>query len=241
MSLQIKKNTEPNFKRSKFTVDTILDKKLDVFDLTGLINKSHFSVFLGRPGSGKSSLLISFLKTPELFKKVFRTILLACPPNSRASISDDFFGKNLNEQQIYDHVDLETLVEMNNIAQANALDGDNTLIIFDDCQMFFKEKQNLKYLNHMLANRRHARLTVWMAVQNYFTIPKMVRSNITNIFAFNLGKKEAEAIFDELFEIHKDRFLDVMNAAFKQPHDYLFLDTASQRLFTRFNEIILPS
>ena len=73
------------------------------------MNKSNFTLFLGKAGSGKSSLLISFLQTPSLFKKVYHNIFLFMPSNSRNSIRNGFFDKNLPADQIYDDVNLENL------------------------------------------------------------------------------------------------------------------------------------
>ena len=64
------------------------------------MNKSHFALFLGKAGSGKSSLVISFLNSKEAFKKCFHNIFLFCPANSRSSIKDDIWEKNLEEEQI---------------------------------------------------------------------------------------------------------------------------------------------
>lgn len=79
----------------KFSVDTELDSKLNAYEITSLMNKSNFTLFLGKAGSGKSSLLISFLQTPALFKKVYHNIFLFMPSNSRNSIRNGFFDKNL--------------------------------------------------------------------------------------------------------------------------------------------------
>ena len=51
-------NKIPTLKMPKFSVDTELDSKLNDYELTSLMNKSNFTLFLGKPGSGKSSLLI---------------------------------------------------------------------------------------------------------------------------------------------------------------------------------------
>src|ERR1700722_2904644 len=109
-TISIKKNKVPDIKRPEFSVDKPLHKKLDDFELTKLLNKTHFSLYLGKPGSGKSSLAISFLQTPGLFKKVFHDIILFCPKNSRSSIKNDFWGKNLPETHIYDELTLENLM-----------------------------------------------------------------------------------------------------------------------------------
>ena len=45
-----------------FNVDGKLKNNLDNIEIFKLMNKSHFALFLGKAGSGKSSLVIIFLK-----------------------------------------------------------------------------------------------------------------------------------------------------------------------------------
>jgi len=53
--MNIIKNPIPKLKMPTFSVDTKLDKKLDDYELTKLMNKSNYSLFLGKAGSGKTS------------------------------------------------------------------------------------------------------------------------------------------------------------------------------------------
>ena len=48
-----------------------------------------------------------------------------------------------------------------------------------------------------------------------------------------------ENIFNEMVEQHKKLFQDILHFVFDKPHNFLFLDTNSQRLFKNWNEIIL--
>ena len=89
--MNIIKNKEPKLLMPSFSVDTQLSKKLNEYDITRLMNKSNFSLFLGKAGSGKTSLMTSFLKTPALFKKVYHNVFLFMPSNSRNSMEDNFF------------------------------------------------------------------------------------------------------------------------------------------------------
>ena len=240
MSIKVITNKPPALKMPKFSVDNELDSKLNDFEITSLMNKSNFTLFLGRAGSGKSSLLISFLQTPSLFKKVFHDIYLFMPSNSRSSIRNGFFDKNLPEDQIYDDVTLENLQAVYDKAQESAKDDLNTLLIFDDVQKYFKG-ENEKLLLHMINNRRHARISIWFACQTYASIPRQVRQGLTNLFIFKVNKIEMENIFSECIEQHKKAFLDILNFVYDKTHNFLFLDTNSQRLFKNWDELILPS
>jgi hypothetical protein len=240
MSITIKHHKAPDLARPRFTVDGELDPKLNKFEITSLMNRSTATVFLGRAGSGKSSLLISLIKTKSLFYKTFHTILLYMPQNSRQSIKDSFFDKMLPANQIYDDVTLDNLHEGYDIAQANARDGYNTLVIFDDVQSYLKGECE-KFLLHILNNRRHARLSCFFACQTYHSIPRQVRQGITDLFVFKVSKVEMQNIFNELFETQKDRFIDILQHVFQKPHDFMYLNTNSQRMFSNWDELLIES
>ena len=48
-----------------------------------------------------------------------------------------------------------------------------------------------------------------------------------------------EQIFDEVVELPKDYILPLIKLAYDEPHQYLFINTDSQRLFKGFDEIII--
>ena len=238
MSIEIKNNKIPKLVMPSFTVDHILADKLNKFEIFKLMNKSNFTLFLGKAGSGKSSLLIGLLGSKTGFRKVYNQIFLFCPPNSRQSIKDGFWSK-LPEEQIYDELNLDNLQEVYDAAQKNALEGMKTLIILDDVQKALKGKCE-KFLLHIINNRRHSFISIWIAAQNYYQIPKSVRSGLTDAFIFKASKKEMESINEEQIETTQDKFLDIIHKyCFKEPHDFLYVNTNTQRLFSNWNELIL--
>jgi GTPase SAR1 family protein len=237
MSITIKRNDEPRLKKPSFVVDGKLHDKLDNYEITKLMNKHSFSLFLGRAGSGKSTLLISLLQSPKLFKNVYHTIILFCPPNSRASIKNDFWSI-LPEEQIYDELNLDTLTEAYNVAEANAAEGFRTLIVLDDVQKSLKGECE-KLLLHMVNNRRHAALSIWMACQTYKSIPRQVRQGLTSLFIFKIQKGEMATIFDEQVEIADSVYKEILDLSYKKPHDFIFIDSNSQRIFINWDSVII--
>ena len=238
--IHIKHNETPKLKKPTFSVDGKLHDKLDDFEITKLMNKHNVSLFLGRGGSGKSTLLISLLQSRQLFKRIWHKIILFCPPNSRGSINNDFWGKNLEDEDIYDELTFDNLQEAYDIAQANRDEGLRTLIIFDDVQKQMKG-ENEKLLLHMINNRRHASLSLWLACQNYISIPKQVRQNLTDMFVFKVSKVEMGNIFTEHLEVSKEVFEKLQQMLFKLPHEFLYINTLSGRLFQNWNEVIIEN
>ena len=238
--IHIKHNPVPKLNKPTFSVDGKLHDKLDDFEITKLMNKHNVSLFLGRGGSGKSTLLISFLKSKPLFKRIYHKIILFCPPNSRGSINGDFWASNLEDEDIYDELNFDNLQEAYDIAQANRDEGLRTLIILDDVQKQMKG-ENEKLLLHMINNRRHASLSIWLACQNYISIPKQVRQNLTDMFVFKVSKVEMSNIFNEHLELSKDIFEKLQQMLYKVPHEFLYINTLSGRMFQQWNEIIIEN
>lgn len=235
-NIVIKKNKAPNLKVPKFNVDNQLHEKLNEYELTKLLNKHNFTLFLGKAGSGKTSLEISLLSS--IFKKVYHNIFLFAPSNSRASVSNSFWEKHIPEDQIFDDLSLEALEYTYDYAQDNASQGFNTLIIIDDNQKYLKDIEIQKLLLHMVNNRRHAQLSIHLLCQNYFTIPKQVRMALTNLFVFKVSKPELTNIFEEQIETSKDLFDKILSISFNKKHEFLFIDSTTKRIFLNWDEIV---
>lgn len=236
--IRIKHNECPPLKKPSFLCDTKLHTKLDSYEATSLINRSNFTLFLGKPGSGKTSLMVSLLDTPQLFKKCFHKIIVFMPSHSRGSLKNNIF-EQLPEEQLYDRLDAEAINEVFDQIESNAEDGKFTLIILDDVQQNLKDKYVAKKLLEIAANRRHLKTSIWLLAQTYKSIPRQIRQVITNLFVFKINKTEMENIFSEQVELFKEHFQRILKKAYMEPHDYLFIDTSSQRLFRGFDEILL--
>jgi hypothetical protein len=219
-------------------VDGRLAQHLEKDPIFTLMNKSHFCLFAGKAGSGKSTAAFSFLGSENAMKGVFETVILFMPPNSRASIQGGpSFGKGVNVV-LYDDMTPDTLNEAYDMAQQNALAGRKTLIIFDDMQRFFREKENKSIVLHMVNNRRHARLCLWAICQNYLSLERPLRSGITDVFMFKSSKKEMEAVVDEQLEMSPAAFREIQPFLAGDAHGFLYLNTLTQKLFSGWSEIV---
>ena len=235
--LKLKTNKKPMLNIPSFNVDGKLKNNLDNIEIFKLMNKSHFALFLGKAGSGKSSLVISFLNSKDAFKKCFHNIFLFCPSNSRSSIKDDFWENNLETEQIYDDLNIDNLIDAYSKIEIDSDNNFKSLIILDDVQKNLKGDCE-KLLLHIINNRRHNRICIWICCQNYKTIPLQVRLALTDLFIFKVGKGELENIYEELTEIDKNKFNIITNNAYKVDHSFLYLNCLSQRLFNNWDEIV---
>jgi len=236
--IKIIKNEIPKMKQPKMNVDNILHEKLNTYPLLSTLNKSFVLALIGKSGSGKSHFLISLLKSKPLMNKVFENIIIFIPPSSRSSISDDFWDNNLPAENIYDELNLENLMEAYDKCKANAEEGYKSLLIFDDTQRDFKGDCE-KLLQHICNNRRHDRISIIFAVQSYKALSRTARHALSNLIIFKVNKSQMKDIFDEQIETMKEKFDEILQLAYKNPHEFISIDTNNQKLFNNWDEILL--
>jgi len=237
--IQIIHNKKPNLKKVKFSCDSKLSDKLDDFELTKYLNKSHFLCFLGRGGSGKTSLAVNLLRNKELFYRCFNQIFLISPSTSRQSIENNFFDKKINPNDIFDELTIETLENINEMTKENSDQGKTSLIIIDDQQKALKEPAISKLLLQMNNNKRHQKLYIWILNQNYISIPKQIRQNITDFFIFKLNKVEMNNIINEHIELSEKKIEQVLENCFQEPYSFMYLNSNNQKIFSNWDEIVI--
>jgi DNA replication protein DnaC len=235
--INIKQNEKPNLPVCVMNCDGGLHDKLDKYDLTKFLNNHSTNLLIGKSGSGKTSLLYSFFKSPKLFRKVYHTVYLFQPQASRHSMNDKIF-ETLPEDQKYDELTAENLYNVMDKIKNEDKDFNNAILI-DDMGAYLKDNDNLKVLKELIFNRRHMRTSIWFLTQTYISVPKEIRKLFSNIFVFRVSKTELTTIFDELVEQKKEYITELSKLVYDKPHQYLFINTDSQRLFKGFDELII--
>ena len=231
MSIKIKKNKAPEMKPCQMLCDDGLDPKLNAYDLTKFLNCHQASVIVGKPASGKTSVLYSFFKSKKLLKSVYDKIFLFQPETSRASMKDPIFDA-LPDEQKFNELSLETLQDME-----SQLEG-NSVIIFDDMTAYLKDGSIQKKLKELIYNRRHLHLSIFFLVQTWLSVPKDIRKIFTNLFIFRVNKAEFKTISDEMIEGHSDKTDEILRLVYDKPHQFLFINVDSQRCFKNYDEIL---
>lgn len=238
MSITIKKGIDPGLEPPGFVCDKVL--KQDVpppFDL--LVDGYKFCVFIGRPGSGKTSFLYSLFKDRRCLKKTWNNIILVCPQASLNSIKkkDNIF-KDLSEEKFY--TDLENIDQIKEQIKAYASEEENTALLIDDCMSSLKDHYIEKVLIDLVANRRHYRLSLFLTSQIYERIPLRVRKLINiAVIMYKPSKKEITLLFDELLEKKQEVAEQIYKIAFKNQFDFLLIDIVKQKIFARYDQLII--
>jgi energy-coupling factor transporter ATP-binding protein EcfA2 len=233
--IRIKVNEKPVLKACEMNCDKPLHSKLEKYELTKFLNKHSSNIMIGRPGSGKSSILNSFFSS--ILKKVYHKVFLFIPNNSRASVKDSPFENILEEQQ-FGELTLENLENVMSIIKSSDK-SKNNIIIFDDMTSHLKNPEVLKQLRELMMNKRHLRTSIVFLVQSFKSVDKTMRKLFDNFFIFKVSKEELMTIGDEIIEINKDVLMQISKMVYTEPYKYLFYNSSSERLFDGFDEIII--
>lgn len=241
MKITLKEHNKPNLPICEMICDNGLSEHLNKYELTKFLNCHSINLFIGRPRSGKTSLLYSFFKgsgKQKLLKKCFHNIYLFQPQNSRSSMKDNIFEEKLRDENKYDELTAENLEEVLNKIKA-ADHYENNCIVFDDMGAFLKNNDVKRLFKELVYNRRHLHTSIYFCNQSWLSIEKDLRKLFTNIFLFKVTRSEMEKLMDEVIETKKDYMIDIMKFVYDQPYQWLFINVDSGRLFKKFDEIIL--
>jgi adenylate kinase family enzyme len=213
--------------------DKKLHPKLDDYELTKFLNCHSTNLIVGKPGSGKTSMIYAFMKSKKLLAKVYDKIYLFQPEQSRASMKDKLFDQ-LPEEQKFDELNIENLEYIKD----NLDEDENIAIIFDDMGAYLKNNETKKMLKEFIMNRRHYHMSIYFLCQTYYSIEKDIRKLFSNLFIFKCSRHEMLNITSEMIEQHNDKINDIVKIVYDKPHNFLFINVDSQRMFRGFDELI---
>ena len=233
MSITIKHHKKPVLDVCVMTCDKPLDKKLNNYEMTKFLNCHQSTVIIGKPQSGKTSMIYSLFKSKKLLKNVYDKIFIFQPEASRASMKDKLFDK-IPDDQKFNELSLENLESM----QENLDPEGNNCIIMDDQGAYLKNAEIRKKMKELMFNRRHLHVSIYFLVQTWFSIEKDIRKLFSNVIVFRVNKNEMETIFSEVVESHKDDIGEIVQVVYNKPYQYLFINVDSQRQFKNFDELI---
>ena len=148
----------------------------------------------------------------------------------------------LDKEKIYHDFGFDILAQIYNQIIAYAQDEEDTLLLIDDYASELKNGDVLKLLNSLVNNRRHLRLSVWMSVQTYKSIPLSNRKTINILVLFKcMNKAEIKAIWEEMTFLSKEVFFHLLHYVFQKTFDYLVLDRDNNEYYRKWNKIEIYS
>ena len=236
--MRIETLEKPNLKRIKMNCDDIIDNRLTKYPMVeDLWSKTSFNVVVGKMGSGKTSLVTNLIK--KVFKRCFHNIYVFIPENSRSSIENDIFGKHIPESDLYSTLTQEGLYEVYEKLQDNSAEGEFSFLLIDDFQAALKDPMILLVLQKIITKMRHLRCSIFLLNQNFQALHKSLRELITNLIVFNVGKSQLNKIFEEVVQMDKNKYQDLIDLAFQKKNDWLAINVnGSRNIYRMFDKII---
>jgi hypothetical protein len=241
------KNDKPNLPVCRMSCDNELNPTLNKYELTKFLNKSQSTMIIGKPGSGKTSLLYALFKNekPALLRDVFENIFLFQPKESSNSMADKIFHNNLPDENLFYDLTEDNLTEVfSRIKEENESDEYegvlNHCIIIDDFTAHLRDSPIIKNtLKEILMNRRHLHISIFFIVQSYKSVEPDIRRLIDNFFVYRTSKQALEQIFHEVVELNPKYVIPISNLVYDKKYEFLFLNTDSKRMFKSWDEIVI--
>jgi len=114
----------------------------------------------------------------------------------------------------------------------------HSLLIIDDFQAQLKDPSIIKVLQKIITKQRHLRTSIFLLQQNFQALAKPLRELVSNVITFNLGKSQMEKLLDEVVELNKTQYDELLKLAFIDPHDYLLFNLHKSRSIYRNFDLI---
>lgn len=237
MKIKILENEKPNLQKINFACDEKICEKLDKFPMIrDNLNFYNTTLFVGRQGSGKTSLAINFVK--KLYRKRFNKIYVFMPQTSRNSLKPNIF-EVLPPEQVFEELNLENIQAVYEELKANSEKGIKSLIVMDDVQKALKDHSVINEFKNIVANQRHLKVVNLILLQNYFALDNKIREIVNNVIFFKMDKKQTQKIFEEVAEMPRDVFEEVIKIVFDEPHSWVMINQRHKRIYKGFDEIVI--
>lgn len=191
-----------------------------------------FNLIIGKPGSGKTSVVFSSLFSKNrragfLRKKYHRIFLFSPSANTLPDTIKNTFEKmeeDSGEQRLFNEYDED---ELNNIIEKYRESDKRILIILDDV-IADLPKDNTKeqsILYKILFNRRHiccsggknsrGALSLMLISQRWLKIPKTIRMVASHLVLFKLPNEDYDDIINCYIDMDKDAFYTIKKDVYK--------------------------
>jgi KaiC/GvpD/RAD55 family RecA-like ATPase len=236
--IRIKKTEKIDLHPPEFLCDYPLTEHLKNYPQFSYMNVFNTTAILGKPASGKTSMLISMLSQKgkeKIYNKVFDYVYVFMPTQSRNSLKKNIFEKH-SEDRLFDELTLENLQKIYDAVEENSLNKKTSLVLYDDVTSSLKSNDIQFLLKKMSYNRRHLKLVQIFLIQSWMAVPLTIRKLFSNLIVFKPAKLEWEKVVEETIEQEKDVALGLLDL-YKKPHDYLFINITNQKIFYNQDEV----
>ena len=205
------------------------------------------ALFIGRKGSGKTTIIKNLLDSDQGFKKRFHNIYLI----SKTAEHDDKLKRlveELDEDGKFYNTCNDGIVEevLDKIKKFNKeyttkhkKKKPENLVLFDDCldSLPLSVEKN-SAINKLIVGHRHYKTSIIISVQKWSAVNRLIRNNADCVSYFTNQNDKENKSFQEEYGISDE----LLNFATSEPHSFLhltFLNNAQKTYFKRFDRIII--
>lgn len=221
------------FKVENSGIEGIKDLETDIFP------RHFFGMIIGKPGSGKTSLIKFILQNHKLFYKKFDYVFIT------TRTPRQFKGLFLPEANFINELNWEwikNILKNHNDSKKYI----NILFLFDDVVSDIYTNKNQKEIIDFFFNRRHllsnGMVSIIVTTQKYRTIPNTLRVTCNFIVIFKLARPELKAVKEEVIfdvpEFNKSyKLIFKRDKDIDSKHKFLVYNIDSDSYFFNFDKI----
>lgn len=217
------------------TFDIFQGKKaVKSFEPQEMIPESFCGLIVGKPGSGKSTLIKMMLHDPHAFGKKFDLVLFLAPyPISDLDLKEDRLHNTLDLPWIYERI--EYFKQFKKVGKV--------LVIIDDLIAGVKQSSNDAGLAELFFNRRKivpgTEISLLLTTQKYNVFPLKFRSNLQFIIIFNIPNRDFQDVSKEQFYNPRKDLTSLINAHFATyDHNFIYIRLQPYQIFLNFTKPI---
>jgi hypothetical protein len=195
-----------------------------------LFPKSFISLLIGKPGSGKTTLIEEMLLNPLLLNNQF-DYLFIFSPNELKNIACVI---NENYSNIWDISIVYKLIDKINNEKANAkeIKNINLLIIFDDFISEMKKEAINPLFTKLFYNRRHLLkngcISFIITAQKFTITPFQIRPCINSLILFRLNNSEYNSIKKDVCSWIETK---IFSKSLSNEYDFLLINLTNGKVF----------
>jgi hypothetical protein len=218
-------------KRMKSLKVGALPKKNDYFykPVDGRLPQTKSTAFIGASGSGKTNLMITLLKDKRFFKDYYKVYIFS--PNyyndalweSNISIPVKYVSTKWDEVKFRSIMDRQLEIKEKLLEKhGNLKKFKPALVILDDLvgATGMMNRNTIGFLEKTFTKNRHLNLRIWVSVQYFRSISKIIRENIDEWVLFgndsDIERKEM------MKELGGSKFESLFQKATEEPYSFMF-------------------
>lgn len=194
------------------------------YSKTGIEPNSRI-LSVGTTGSGKTQSLLHYIRlSPKLFSRI---IVFYKESEKMYELLQVAMKGNVEF-----HNDLSQLPKLSELRK-DMDEEERVLLVLDDWMM---ELKNYKNVNDYLIYGRKKNITLFCLAQNYYTIPKTLRNQMTYLILFEMISKRDISLIISDFDNKRKELLPIYQKIVKTPLNFMKIEVRTNKKFPKLSE-----